>query len=43
MFSMAVTKMEMAIKGSIICESDMINPEAANPKAKLWAIVKTEH
>jgi hypothetical protein len=38
-----VNKIDKAIKGSTIVAFGMINPNAANPKDKLCAKVKTEH
>jgi hypothetical protein len=43
MFSIAVKSIETAIKGSIIFAFGIINPDAAIPKDKLCAKVKTEH
>ena len=43
MFSIAVKSIDKAINGSIIVAFGIINPEAANPKDKLCAMVKMEH
>jgi hypothetical protein len=43
MFSIAVNKMDKAIKGSTIVAFGMINPDAAKANDKLCARVKTEH
>ena len=43
MFSIAVNKIDKAIKGSTILALGMINPDAAKANEKLCASVKMEH